>query len=254
MANLQIIRDLCRDKNITLKELAKRTGLSQHGLQIILRNNSTKVENLEKFAQILNVPISVFFEEPKNKTPFDVASDVFDRIGSKSLNKIPTKSKNNNDKSSFYISDFISSELHSYAFSSPTLIFSITDNPDSILADFFRKSSIISPLFLSEIIQFLVLGNVNNINIVIKNLLILIEKGTFLKHDVSNKIPTKYKNIEEGKWPESLKATINNAEIEVEKDAIKILFSIPQVIDAFTNNLVTNESLLKAWKEYKDKG
>ena len=66
MANLSIIRELCKRKKIPLKELAELLDISEHGLQRILRSNSTKIDTLERIAEILKVPINIFFQEDKN--------------------------------------------------------------------------------------------------------------------------------------------------------------------------------------------
>ena len=62
MANLGIIRDLCRQKKITLKELSKTIGITEHGLQSILRTNTTKIDTLEKIASALDVSPNMFFD------------------------------------------------------------------------------------------------------------------------------------------------------------------------------------------------
>lgn len=61
MANLIIIRKICSEQKITLKEFAARIDMTEHGLQRILKSNSTKIETLERIAQELNIPISSFF-------------------------------------------------------------------------------------------------------------------------------------------------------------------------------------------------
>lgn len=63
MANLSIIRGLSSKKNMSLKELSSKIELSEHGLQRIIRSNSTKIETLEKIAEVLGVDVTVFFEE-----------------------------------------------------------------------------------------------------------------------------------------------------------------------------------------------
>lgn len=63
MANLQKIRDLCNTHKLSLKELSEKIGLTQTGLQNVLKNNSTSIETLEKIASVLHVPVSYFFEE-----------------------------------------------------------------------------------------------------------------------------------------------------------------------------------------------
>lgn len=65
MANLRIIKDICIKKKITLKELSDHIGITQNGLQRILKTNTTTVETLEKIANYLQVPISTFFPEEK---------------------------------------------------------------------------------------------------------------------------------------------------------------------------------------------
>ena len=64
MANLQIIRTLSKNRGMTLKKLSELLGISENGLQRIIKTNSTKIETLEKIAKILNVSITVFFPDP----------------------------------------------------------------------------------------------------------------------------------------------------------------------------------------------
>lgn len=60
MANLRI-KELCKQKGITQKELAERIGLSPVGLAKAVAGNST-VNTLEKIADGLGVNISDLFE------------------------------------------------------------------------------------------------------------------------------------------------------------------------------------------------
>lgn len=62
MANLQLIRDIAEKKNITLRMLATRVGISEDGLQKLITNGSTKTSTLETIARELEVPVGVFFE------------------------------------------------------------------------------------------------------------------------------------------------------------------------------------------------
>ena len=62
MANLQLIKQLLRDKNISIRDFAKELDITEQALQLLIRKNSTKIETLELIAQKLNVSISVFFE------------------------------------------------------------------------------------------------------------------------------------------------------------------------------------------------
>lgn len=60
MANLRI-KELCKQKGITQKELAERIGLSPVGLAKAVAGNST-INTLEKIADGLEVNISDLFE------------------------------------------------------------------------------------------------------------------------------------------------------------------------------------------------
>jgi len=67
MANLFLIRQLCDEKKITLKELSETVGISQHGLQNILKTGSTKIDTLEKISEVLEVHPKVFFDTKGEK-------------------------------------------------------------------------------------------------------------------------------------------------------------------------------------------
>jgi len=80
MANLTIIRELCKDKKITLSELSEKINISYAGMQRILSTNSTKIDTLEKIADVLNVPISSFFDESKKNQLKQTQSELFSMI------------------------------------------------------------------------------------------------------------------------------------------------------------------------------
>lgn len=63
MINLLIVRDIARQKKISMREIARRVGVTEQGLQKIIRENSTKVDTLEAIAQALDVPVSIFFSD-----------------------------------------------------------------------------------------------------------------------------------------------------------------------------------------------
>lgn len=62
MANLQKIKSILKEKGLTIRYLAGELGISEQGLQKLIRENSTKIETLEAIANILEVSISVFFD------------------------------------------------------------------------------------------------------------------------------------------------------------------------------------------------
>lgn len=63
MANLYKIKDLAAERKMSLKALADIVGISENQIHVMCRTNSTKIDTLEKIAQTLKVPISVFFDE-----------------------------------------------------------------------------------------------------------------------------------------------------------------------------------------------
>jgi len=63
MANLSIIRELCKEKNISLKKLGEEIGIkTPQGVQRMINENSTTIDRLEKIAKLLEVPIWRFFD------------------------------------------------------------------------------------------------------------------------------------------------------------------------------------------------
>lgn len=62
MANLQIIKELASAKNMTLDQLSRSLGITPQALSKIMRENSTKIDTLERIANVLGVPVAVFFE------------------------------------------------------------------------------------------------------------------------------------------------------------------------------------------------
>lgn len=63
MANLQKIKTLSKERKITLRSLANQVGISEQGLQKIIRDNTTSISTVERIAAILGVSPAVFFDE-----------------------------------------------------------------------------------------------------------------------------------------------------------------------------------------------
>lgn len=63
MANLLKIKELLKEKKITIKSFSTDIGMTEQGLQKLIRDNSTKIETLELIAKKLNVSVMVFFDE-----------------------------------------------------------------------------------------------------------------------------------------------------------------------------------------------
>lgn len=76
------IKTLCKERNITIPQLAEKIQVSEPGLYQMIRSESIKVDILEKIANTLNVPIWYFFDlDPE--TPY-----IKDIEEQKNLNKI----------------------------------------------------------------------------------------------------------------------------------------------------------------------
>lgn len=71
MVNLEIIRDLAKAKNIPLKELAEKSGITPQGLHKIIKGGSTKVDTLEKIADALGVKWIEFYTPSCNTVYVD---------------------------------------------------------------------------------------------------------------------------------------------------------------------------------------
>ena len=63
MANLQRIKDLAEKREISIRDLAERVGLKENQIHVMCRTNSTKIDTLERIAQVLNVHVSEFFDD-----------------------------------------------------------------------------------------------------------------------------------------------------------------------------------------------
>ena len=66
MANLQRVKDIAERRRISIRELADRVGVKENQIHVMCRTNSTKIDTLEKIAQVLDVSISAFFEDAPN--------------------------------------------------------------------------------------------------------------------------------------------------------------------------------------------
>ena len=61
------IKSLCLNKRITIPELSEKIGMSRAGLYTTIKNQTITVTTLEKIAEALEVPVSVFFESGSNQ-------------------------------------------------------------------------------------------------------------------------------------------------------------------------------------------
>lgn len=61
------IKEVCKEKGITITQLAKKLNIKQESLSRAINGNPT-IETLNKIAAALNVPISDLFTQPKENT------------------------------------------------------------------------------------------------------------------------------------------------------------------------------------------
>jgi len=81
MIDLQIgnkIKFLSKKSNLTIKELCNRIEMTESGFNIALKNNTLKIETLQKISEVLEVDISYFFgnEITKNEN----SNELLDKI------------------------------------------------------------------------------------------------------------------------------------------------------------------------------
>jgi transcriptional regulator with XRE-family HTH domain len=62
MSNFNVIKEIAKQKNISIRELSSRIGKDETTLQAIFRNGSTNTRTIEDIAKVLDVPVGVFFD------------------------------------------------------------------------------------------------------------------------------------------------------------------------------------------------
>lgn len=58
------IKEICADRGMTQKDLAKNLGITAISLNKTLRGGYPQLQTLEKIAGVLNIPITDLFEKP----------------------------------------------------------------------------------------------------------------------------------------------------------------------------------------------
>lgn len=62
MANLVVIRELCKERSMTLRELSRRVGRDESSIQSAIRRGTTNTKTLELIAEELKVSPAIFFD------------------------------------------------------------------------------------------------------------------------------------------------------------------------------------------------
>lgn len=84
MANLLIIKNLLKERKVSIRDFANELGMTEQALQLLIRKNSTKIETLELIAQKLNISVSMFFEEEvesknnKSQIPYEFVESLIE--------------------------------------------------------------------------------------------------------------------------------------------------------------------------------
>lgn len=60
---LDKIKSLAEKKGISIRDLSEKINLTAEGIYQNIRKNSIKAETLEKIAELLEVPVSYFFDD-----------------------------------------------------------------------------------------------------------------------------------------------------------------------------------------------
>lgn len=72
MINLQKIKGLCLNKNVTVKQAALDLGMTEQAMHKIIKTNSTKIETLISIAQYFNVDPTYFFDNNSEENKCNV--------------------------------------------------------------------------------------------------------------------------------------------------------------------------------------
>lgn len=63
MAQLQHIKSIAQARQITIEQLADQVGIKSQAIHLMVRTGSTRIETLEKIAEVLKVPCKIFFDD-----------------------------------------------------------------------------------------------------------------------------------------------------------------------------------------------
>ena len=63
MAQLQYIKSIAQARQISQEQLAEQVGIKSQAIHLMVRTGSTRIETLEKIADVLKVPCKIFFDD-----------------------------------------------------------------------------------------------------------------------------------------------------------------------------------------------
>lgn len=62
MANFDLIKDIAKEKGISIRSLAQTAGISESQLHHLIKKGSTNTQTIESLAGALCVPVGTFFD------------------------------------------------------------------------------------------------------------------------------------------------------------------------------------------------
>lgn len=71
-AKLQNIKVLCKEKNMSLTDLAKAAGITYQGLNKAIKENKTSIDTIIKICKALNVPVHYLFYDLDKVRELDI--------------------------------------------------------------------------------------------------------------------------------------------------------------------------------------
>lgn len=63
MANFKLIKDIARDKGITIRKIAEEAGFNEASIHHLIKTGSTSTSTLEVIARVLGVSAGLFFDD-----------------------------------------------------------------------------------------------------------------------------------------------------------------------------------------------
>jgi transcriptional regulator with XRE-family HTH domain len=63
MANFQKIKEIAKERGISLGAIAEQIGMTPTGLSLVMKTNKTMTDKIEMIAKLLHVKVGVFFDE-----------------------------------------------------------------------------------------------------------------------------------------------------------------------------------------------
>lgn len=72
------VKNIAKTRNMSIRKLCKEIGITENGLSSMFKNNTLRVDVLEKISNVLEVPINTFFTENYLQKPNDEIKKTFE--------------------------------------------------------------------------------------------------------------------------------------------------------------------------------